>query len=209
MGVIVRRRRSRRRGGAGQRRRTDACRPGHRPPGTLGPRPDPRTLGPRPDPRSPGPRPDPGCPAARTDLVCRADFWCNRHCKTNPVDLDGFLGANFGRKSIVTDRPRDPGPAAGHKIIKKMRTGHDMALELVCRAEFWCNRHCRTSLPRSREVLGPSLAENRPKTNKNTIFEPPYRPLSALNKGLMCFCSTALTVTFFDGERPRPKPRSI
>jgi hypothetical protein len=22
---------------------------------------------------------------------------------------------------------------------------HDMALELVCRADFWCNRHCRTS----------------------------------------------------------------
>ena len=26
------------------------------------------------------------------ELVCRADFWCNRHCKTNPVDLDGFWG---------------------------------------------------------------------------------------------------------------------
>ncbi len=25
-----------------------------------------------------------------SELVCRVYFWCNRHCKTNPVDLDGF-----------------------------------------------------------------------------------------------------------------------
>ena len=117
------------------------------------------------------------------------------------------------RSRLVLERPSTVSglsPTEKHKNIKKkMRTGHDMALELVCRAEFWCNRHCRTSLPRSRGVWGPSLAENRPKTKNNTIFDPPYRPLSALYKGLMGFCSTALTVTLFDGERPRPKPRSI
>ncbi len=26
------------------------------------------------------------------ELVCRADFWCNRHCKTSPVVLEGFRG---------------------------------------------------------------------------------------------------------------------
>ncbi len=35
------------------------------------------------------------------ELVCRADFWCNRHCKTSPVDLDGSGGQvwpKIGRK---------------------------------------------------------------------------------------------------------------
>ncbi len=35
------------------------------------------------------------------ELVCRADFWCNRHCKTSPVDLEGFGGQvwpKIGRK---------------------------------------------------------------------------------------------------------------
>ncbi len=35
------------------------------------------------------------------ELVCGADFWCNRHCKTSPVDLEGFGGQvwpNIGRK---------------------------------------------------------------------------------------------------------------
>ena len=26
------------------------------------------------------------------ELVCGADFWCNRHCATSPVDLEGFWG---------------------------------------------------------------------------------------------------------------------
>ena len=35
------------------------------------------------------------------ELVCRADFWCNLHCKTSPVDLEGFWGQvrpKIGRK---------------------------------------------------------------------------------------------------------------
>ena len=41
---------------------------------------------------------------------------------------------------------------------------HEMALELVCRADFWCNRHCKTSPVVLEGLWGPSLAENRPKT---------------------------------------------
>ena len=26
------------------------------------------------------------------ELVCGADFWCNRHCRTAPVVLEGFWG---------------------------------------------------------------------------------------------------------------------
>ncbi len=26
------------------------------------------------------------------ELVCRADFWCSRHCRTSPVVLEGFWG---------------------------------------------------------------------------------------------------------------------
>jgi hypothetical protein len=25
-------------------------------------------------------------------LVCGADFWCNRHCRTSPGVLEGFWG---------------------------------------------------------------------------------------------------------------------
>ena len=36
------------------------------------------------------------------EFVCRAEFWCNRHCKTSHVDLDGFAGQvllSIGQKS--------------------------------------------------------------------------------------------------------------
>jgi hypothetical protein len=39
--------------------------------------------------------------ALTLELVYGADFWCNRHCKTNPVDLEGSRGQvwpNNGRK---------------------------------------------------------------------------------------------------------------
>ena len=37
------------------------------------------------------------------ELVCGADFWCNRHCKANPVDLEGSRGQvwpEINRKSF-------------------------------------------------------------------------------------------------------------
>ena len=35
------------------------------------------------------------------EFVCGADLWCNRHCKTSPVVLEGFWGQawpKIGRK---------------------------------------------------------------------------------------------------------------
>jgi hypothetical protein len=41
------------------------------------------------------------CHDMAVELLCRADFVCNRHCKTSPVVLEGFWGQawpKFGRK---------------------------------------------------------------------------------------------------------------
>ena len=32
------------------------------------------------------------CQEMALEFVCRADFWCNRHCRTTPVVLEGFGG---------------------------------------------------------------------------------------------------------------------
>ncbi len=32
------------------------------------------------------------CHEIALELVCGADFWCNRHGKTSPVNLEGFWG---------------------------------------------------------------------------------------------------------------------
>ncbi len=34
----------------------------------------------------------PNCRDMASELVCGDDFWCNRHCKTSPVVLEGFWG---------------------------------------------------------------------------------------------------------------------
>ncbi len=52
---------------------------------------------------------------------------------------------------------------------------HEAASALVCRADFWCNRHCKTS-PVVLEVFGgPSLAENRPKTGPENSGQTAFR----------------------------------
>ena len=38
------------------------------------------------------------------ELVCRADFWCNRHCRTSPVDLEGFWGQVWPKICRTTAR---------------------------------------------------------------------------------------------------------
>ena len=41
------------------------------------------------------------CHEMALELVCGADFWCNRHCRTSPVVLEGFWGQvwpKIGRK---------------------------------------------------------------------------------------------------------------
>jgi hypothetical protein len=32
------------------------------------------------------------CHEMALEVVCGADFWCNRHCRTSPVVLEGFWG---------------------------------------------------------------------------------------------------------------------
>ena len=34
----------------------------------------------------------PNCHEMALELICGADFWCNRHCRTSPVVLEGFWG---------------------------------------------------------------------------------------------------------------------
>ena len=43
----------------------------------------------------------PTCNEMALELVCGADFWCNRHCRTSPVVMQGFWGQvwpKIGRK---------------------------------------------------------------------------------------------------------------
>ncbi len=40
------------------------------------------------------------------ELVCGTEFWCNRHCRTSPVVLEGFWGQvwpKIGRKPEKTE----------------------------------------------------------------------------------------------------------
>ncbi len=36
------------------------------------------------------------------EFVCRVDFWCNRHCRTSPVVLEGFWGQVWPKISQKT-----------------------------------------------------------------------------------------------------------
>ncbi len=44
--------------------------------------------------------------------------------------------------------------------------GHDMGLELVCKADIWCNRHCASSRARIRAPGGPRTGPEPP----NVLF---------------------------------------
>ncbi len=52
---------------------------------------------------------------------------------------------------------------------------HEMALELVCGADCWCNRHCKTSPVVLEGFWGESLAENRPKTDPQISGQTAFR----------------------------------
>ena len=60
-----------------------------------------------------GPPGSPRDPPRNGSRIClRASFWCNRHCKTNPVDLEGSWGQVWpknNRKSTPRALPRGPG----------------------------------------------------------------------------------------------------
>ncbi len=50
--------------------------------------------------------PCPNPPKKAVELVCGADFWCNRHCRTSPVVLEGFWGQvwpKIGRKPETSE----------------------------------------------------------------------------------------------------------
>ncbi len=54
----------------------------------------------------------PNCHGMVLDLVCGALFWCNRHCRTSPVVLEGFwrqVWPEIGRKpeNQNTELPMD------------------------------------------------------------------------------------------------------
>jgi hypothetical protein len=47
----------------------------------------------------------PNCHEIALESVCGAEFWCNRHCRTTPVVLEGFWGQvwpKIGRKPEKT-----------------------------------------------------------------------------------------------------------
>ena len=64
-----------------------------------------------------------------------------------PVVLEGFWGQvwpKIGQKQTEPEEPpNQKRPPKGHPSGICWR--HEMALELVCGADFWCNRHCKTS----------------------------------------------------------------
>ena len=40
------------------------------------------------------------------ELVCGADFWCNRHCRTSPVVLEGFGGQVWPKTGQKQRKPK-------------------------------------------------------------------------------------------------------
>ncbi len=83
----------------------------------------------------------------------------------NPV-CPCYCGRNQSYQRVPGTRvmPRTLFPAIHWGGDFRIPNCNEIALELVCGADFCCNRHCRTSPRRTRGVLGPSSAENRPKT---------------------------------------------
>ena len=51
------------------------------------------------------------------ELVCGADFWCNRHCRTSPVVLEGFWGQVW--------------PKIGRKPTRKLRIENQQSAAVV------------------------------------------------------------------------------
>jgi hypothetical protein len=47
------------------------------------------------------------CHEMALELGCGADFWCNRHCRTSPVVLEGFWGQVWPK---IGGKPAQTGP---------------------------------------------------------------------------------------------------
>ena len=50
------------------------------------------------------------------ELVCGADFWCNRHCKTSPVEREEFWGQVF-QKIYQKPNPQISVQTAGRPLL--------------------------------------------------------------------------------------------
>ena len=59
--------------------------------------------------------------------------------------------------------------------LARIRWCHEIALGLVCGADFWCNRHCETSPVVLEGFWGQVLTENRPKTDPNISGQTAFR----------------------------------
>ncbi len=79
-------------------------------------------------------------PELALELVCGADCWCNRHCKTSPVDLEGFWGQVC--------------PKIGRKPTRKLRIENQQSAAVIVlpvpgqgfRPRFWAAfGHCEWS----------------------------------------------------------------
>ncbi len=103
-------------------------------------------------------------PPTGLELVCWADFWCNRHCKTSPVVLEGVwcqVWPNIGRKPtpkfpaslpsgtrlfclfptslearLVTKRQPGRGLALVEVLAPKVAFGCPSAVRIACQVPF-------------------------------------------------------------------------
>jgi hypothetical protein len=62
-----------------------------------------------------------GCHEMTLELVCGADFWCRRNCRTSPVDLEGFRGHGLAEIQPKTD-PNKSGQTAFRYLMLCFKT---------------------------------------------------------------------------------------
>jgi hypothetical protein len=68
------------------------------------------------------------------DFVCQAEFWCNWHCKTSTVDLEGFWN-----QACPKNRPKSDPNISGHTAFKyQARYPQDEVMQ--CNKNFECFR---------------------------------------------------------------------
>ncbi len=104
--------------------------------------------------------------------------------RSSPRPRGRHEGPEFGQKTIGLQAFSPPPPPSYRPLISwvpegslvRIRWRHEMALELVCRADFWCNRHCTTSpvvLEGCGAKFGRKSAENRPKKFRPDCLQVP------------------------------------
>ncbi len=61
------------------------------------------------------------CHEMALELLCRADFWCNRHCRTSPVDLEGFWAQVWPKMARKPARKFPAGLPSGTQYTERYR----------------------------------------------------------------------------------------